>query len=96
MIERNHLGRRCALATTLLSAAAVLLIVSSPRMHALYGSPTDGASRGSTGQAASVIVPFDADHWYLDDGSTFVPFAGRNALAGTAYVKGLSFLNGTI
>lgn len=41
-------------------------------------------------------VPFDADHWNLADDAQLVSFGGRTALTGTAYLKNVSFLNGTI
>lgn len=44
---------------------------------------------------ASKLVEFDASHWYLADKSEFISFGGRTALAGTAYLKDVSFLNGT-
>ena len=44
----------------------------------------------------SKVVEFDANHWYLADKSQFISYDGRKALAGTAYLKDVSFLNGTI
>jgi hypothetical protein len=96
MNHRYSLDCRRALATTLLTTSTVLFIVSSPGLHAVDPSRTNQRPDTPGSQGASVIVPFDTDHWYLDDGSAFVPFGGRRALAGTAYLKGVSFLNGTI
>ncbi len=44
----------------------------------------------------SAVVPFDTEHWHLDDGAEVITFEGRRALSGTAYLKGVSFLNGTV
>ncbi len=66
-----------------LSLTVVILVVVCSNMRVI-------------GRADPVIVPFDADHWVLDEGSAFVSFGGRTALSGSGYMKGVTFLNGTI
>ena len=44
----------------------------------------------------SNIIDFDTDNWILSDNAKIVQFAGRTALAGTAYMKDVELLNGTI
>jgi hypothetical protein len=89
-------GRRRTVIAALVSAAALLLAVSSPRSQAREASRSGAGTGTSTALAAKVIVPFDTERWHLDEGSAFVPFEGRTALAGTAYMKGVSFLNGVV
>jgi hypothetical protein len=70
----------------------------------LLFSGSSALSYGQTAQSAATTpgggalrsVPFDAEHWRLDDGAEIVSFGGRTALAGSAYVKDMSLLNGTI
>ena len=39
---------------------------------------------------------FDTTNWLLGDNTTITEFAGRKSLSGTAYLKNIEFLNGTI
>jgi hypothetical protein len=41
-------------------------------------------------------VDFDTTNWLLGDNTTITEFAGRKSLAGTAYLKNIELLNGTI
>lgn len=42
------------------------------------------------------IVQFDTDRWHLGDNARIVEVGGRTALTGTAYLKDVEFLNGTV
>ncbi len=41
-------------------------------------------------------MPFDTDQWVLHDGAQVVQFEGRMALSGTAHLKDMELLNGTL
>lgn len=96
MNRRHVLDSRRALLAILLWIAAILSIVSSQAVRALDPGRTSRLPPAPGDGGAPVAVPFDDQHWYLDAGAVFVPFEGRAALTGTAYVKGANFLNGTI
>ncbi len=92
---RSLHGQR-TVAAVLLSAATLLLVASSPSVSTLEGSRAGRLPEATISRSLGEVVPFDTDHWHLNEGSSFVSFGGRRALAGTAYLKGVSFLNGTI
>ncbi len=84
---RMHLG---SLATAIL--AALLFpsgntLANAQPAQPVEPKPASGAHRN---------VSFSSGNWNLADDTEIVSFGGRNALTGTAYLKDVSFLNGTL
>ena len=73
-------------------ASLVLCLSEGAPSFAQTAQPADSRRSKDTPR----IVPFDADHWQLNDNAEIVSFGGRTALTGTAYVKDACLLNGTI
>jgi hypothetical protein len=73
-----------ATARSRLMAHGLLLV-----LFAFLLVPNDASSQDG-------LIGFDTDRWHLGAGAKIVQFAGRQALTGTAYLKGAEFLNGTI
>ncbi len=96
-VNRQELpkGFRAGMRIRFLIAAILFTVLCwiGATLAGAQAAPTAGKNPANDAQG---IVPFDAVHWNLADDAEIVPFAGKTAFAGTAYLKYLSFLNGTI
>lgn len=93
---RKSINTRHRTTETILIITNICLIVFCfGKIMISYGQPGQ-AVESNQKMAPISTVPFDADHWNLGDDVEIISFEGRTALTGTAFVKDVDFLNGTL
>jgi hypothetical protein len=75
---------------------AIVLTLLCLAGSALCNGQTTRQAAAEPGRKPPQMVPFDTDRWLLAEGAATVSFGGRSALAGTAYLKDVELLNGTV